>query len=122
MSNPADTLSKTIDALVAEKSARVRKTLAFAGYEALRQMREAQPPADADEAEERGYRRGLLVAIALLKEARATHEKPLETANVGRAYTVINGVLNYGQFLCSEAESLMGREAFALERIKKETP
>jgi hypothetical protein len=122
MSTPPDTLSQMIEALTEESSKVRRRTHANTAYTALRQMREAQPPANAEEAEQRGYRRGLLVAIAILKEARQEHERPLETANVGKAYTVINGVMNYGQFLCSDAESRIGHEAFVMERLKKETP
>jgi hypothetical protein len=122
MSTPAETLSQMIEALTEEKSVARRRTHANTAHTALWLMREAQPPANADEAEQRGYRHGLLVAIELLRESRKEHERPLETADVGKAYTVINGVINYGQFLCSDAESRMGREAFAMERMKKETP
>lgn len=120
MSTPFETLSKMIEALTEETSKAKRRTRANTAYIALRQMREAQPPASADEAEQRGYRKGLLAAIAMLKEAREAHEAPLTAANVGKAYTVINGVINYGQFLCSDAESRMAREAHDMNRLKKE--
>lgn len=120
MSTPAETLSQMIEALTEESSKARRRTHANTAYTALRQLREAQPPANAEEAERRGYVRGLLVAIELLREARSSIEAPIETAVVGRASGVLNGVVNYGQFLCSEAEGRFGREAFHLERLKKE--
>lgn len=121
MSTPTETLSQMIEALTEEPSKARRRTHANTAHIALRQMREAMPPASADEAEERGYQKGLLAAIAMLKEAREAHEAPLNTADVGKAYTVINGVINYGQFLCSDAESRMAREAHDMSRLRKET-
>lgn len=121
MEHPGEVLSKVIAAMTEEKSVARRRTLANEAHAALRQLLDAKPAETADEAERKGYSRGLLVAIELMTEARREHERPLETANVGRAYTVINGVVNYGQFMCSDAEMRMGREAFAMTRMKKES-
>ena len=69
-----------IEALTEESSKARRRTHANVAYTALRQMKEEQPPATAKEAEEIGYQRGLLDAIALAKLARETHEKPVRDA------------------------------------------
>lgn len=124
MSTPAETLSQMIEALREESSKARRRIHATTANVALKQMRETQPPADAEEAEKRGYQRGILDAIGLLKEARETHERPVRNAEsvVGQAYTVLSGLCLYGQSITSTFESLAQRALMARLKRSKETP
>jgi hypothetical protein len=124
MSNPADTLSQMIEALTEESNKGRRRTHANAAYTALRQMREALPPATAKEAEESGYQRGLLDSIRLAKEAREMHEKPVRDAEsvVGQAYSVLSGICLYGQSITITFESLVQRALMASLKRSKEAP
>lgn len=118
--DPAETLSQAIKALTEEKSIAHRRHHANIAYLALRALQERLPPANLGEAQVRSYQQGLLHAIPLINAVREEHERPLRAADVGRAYTVLNGVINYGQFLCSEAVSRISQAAIDAEF--KKTP
>lgn len=124
MSTPAETLYQMIEALTEEGSKARRRTHANTAYAALRQMQEAMPPANAKEAAESGYQRGLLDAIDLAKEARETHEKPVRDAErvIGQAYNVLSGICLYGQSITGTFESMCQRALMASLKRSKETP
>lgn len=108
MSTPADVLSRMIEALTEERSGSRRRTHANTAHVALRQLLEAQPPATANEAEQRGFRAGLLRSIDLARQARNEHEARIERAEhlAGAGYVALNGVRHYGQAISSTFESL----------------
>lgn len=120
MANTGDVLSKAIAAMAEEKSVARRRSIANEAHVALRQLLEAKPAETADEAEKKGYARGLIVATDLLAETLREHVEPLSKVDVGRAYAVLNGVSLLVRSVCSGAESRMGREAFAMTRLTKE--
>jgi hypothetical protein len=119
MITPADVLSEIIGVLTEEKSLSRRRTHANAAYAALRQLREAQPPANAAEAEQRGYEQGALKALEVAHEVRREFEESFKPARYTAAGNVLNGVENYGQSMLSKAESAVTRHLN--ERRRKET-
>lgn len=119
MPSPTETLSKMIEALIEEKSVSRRRTHGTAAYDALRALLAQKGPANAREAEESGYQRGMLDAINLLKSARMEAEEPLGKAEsiAGPAYVVLSGARNYGASIASSFESKA--QHALLESIKR---
>lgn len=108
MSTPAETLSQMIEAMTEESSKQRRRTHANAAYAALREMREAMPPANAEEAERRGYEAGWLAALALLRKTQTDVGEPMLKASYGgtvrHAAGAINALLYFGDTIITEFE------------------
>ena len=94
MSNPAETLSQMIEALTEESSKTRRRTHANTAYAALRQMREAQPPTNVEEAERRGYEAGILAAMELLRKTQSDLDEPLRKASYTHSVLGATGALD----------------------------
>jgi hypothetical protein len=111
-----------IEALTEESSKARRRTHANTAYTALRQMQAAMPPANADEAKQRGWEQGWVSAMALLRQALADVGDPMRRAsyaeNARNAYGAINALLHYADTVVTEFEK---RATRAMREPPKET-
>lgn len=98
-------LRLTLELLRDERSGAKRKGLFDAAVGHLGDLLAERGPVTAEAIRAEGYKDGALATLSIFKDVRSRHERPLRTADVGTAGTVLNGVMNYGQFLGSEFES-----------------
>lgn len=103
--NQYDQLRSLINQLADRGSRKERNALAIQARDLLHKIENAAPPATSEEALDRAYEQGAFKAMELYKVVRHEKEGPIRKAQVGDAYVVLNGLLNYGQGLLSTAES-----------------
>lgn len=89
---------------------------------ALQALVSERGPVDAAEIEAKGFLEGAFAAIECMNQACQHVEEPLRVVNVGAAYTVLNGVINYGHVMKTEFETRLQRRVLERSSFKGKAP
>lgn len=108
MTGPAEVVSQMIAALAEETSKSRRRTHANAAHAALLQLLEEGPPV-ATEVEAKGFERGFLAAMDLLREVQRDLAAPIRAASyreeaLGKVAASIDAALHYADTLIVKFE------------------